>query len=155
MQSTVGASHCVSITSKVPYWKVGIWEVHQQRSIPSCHRSINEQSSHAPVVSLLQTSMDQTENFYEILSVKRNATAKEIVSAYRVSSLKHHPDKNPGNDLAASQFVRISQAYQVLSNEKTRLSYDTYLSAQEAIRERERSMAGRRADLEPTCLIGG
>lgn len=96
--------------------------------------------------------MNQAENFYEVLNVKRDATAKEIVSAYRASSLKHHPDKNPGNDLAASRFVCISQAYQILSNEKTRLSYDTYLSAQEAIRERERSMAGRRADLKATLL---
>jgi curved DNA-binding protein CbpA len=96
--------------------------------------------------------MDQTEDFYDILSVRRDATTKEIVSAYRALSLKCHPDKNQGNELAAAQFVRVSQAYQVLSSEKTRTFYDAYLSAQEAVRERERSMAGKRAEFRASLL---
>ena len=100
----------------------------------------------------LHSSMNPQESLYDILNVGRSATIKEIVSAYRVSSLQWHPDKNPGDDLAAGQFVRISQAYQILSDEKTRASYDAYLSAQEAIRERERSMAGKRAEFRASLL---
>lgn len=124
----------------------------QSLKIEFSQPSKDVQCSHAPVVSMFQNSMNEPENFYEVLDVSRKATAKEIVSAYRVSSLKHHPDKNPGNDLAASQFVRISQAYQVLSDEKTRPSYDAYLSAQDAIHERERLMVGRRADFRASLL---
>lgn len=66
--------------------------------------------------------------YYDILGVPSTATAAEIRKAYLKLSLKHHPDKNPGNVQAAqAKFVEIGRAYEVLSNEITRREYDQLL----------------------------
>jgi preprotein translocase subunit Sec63 len=43
-------------------------------------------------------------NFYELLEVPREASEADIKRAFRKLSLKYHPDKNPGNEEAASMF---------------------------------------------------
>ncbi|GAB5364774.1 hypothetical protein AAMO2058_000999100 [Amorphochlora amoebiformis] len=52
-----------------------------------------------------------------VLGVEIGATEEEIRKAYRRQALKHHPDKNPGDDMARERFVRVSEAYQVLSKD--------------------------------------
>jgi DnaJ-class molecular chaperone len=65
------------------------------------------------------------QDFYKILGVPRNATPKQIKKAYRKLSLKYHPDKNKSKN-AQSMFVKVSNAYEVLSDEKKRQQYDTF-----------------------------
>jgi curved DNA-binding protein CbpA len=64
-------------------------------------------------------------NYYEILELERNASLTDIKKAYKRLALLYHPDKNPGVD-TNEHFMKISTAYQVLSNEKTRDKYDLY-----------------------------
>lgn len=64
------------------------------------------------------------QNHYELLGVKDTAGIAEIRSAYRKIAVKLHPDRNPGNKEAADRFSRISAAYQVLSDPRTREVYD-------------------------------
>jgi len=60
--------------------------------------------------------------FYDILKVQSNATTIEIKKAYRRLALSHHPDKG-GNE---EEFKRITEAYEVLSDNKKRKEYDIF-----------------------------
>ncbi|XP_043494356.1 dnaJ homolog subfamily B member 6-like isoform X3 [Polistes fuscatus] len=66
-------------------------------------------------------------DYYRILEVQRTATSNDIKKAYRKLALKWHPDKNPENlDEANKKFKEISEAYEVLIDEKKRRVYDQY-----------------------------
>lgn len=61
---------------------------------------------------------------YEELGVHRDASASEIRRAYRKKALLSHPDKNPGDADAAHKFLRVTLAFEVLSNAEKRARYD-------------------------------
>ena len=61
--------------------------------------------------------------FYDVLGVKRDASEKEIKSAFRKLAQKYHPDA--GGD--ENKFKEISEAYETLSDEKKRKEYDQML----------------------------
>ena len=65
-----------------------------------------------------------TKNYYEILGVKKNASADEIRKAFRKLARKYHPDVNPGNKNAEEKFKELSEANDVLSDPKKRKIYD-------------------------------
>jgi molecular chaperone DnaJ len=66
----------------------------------------------------------QTKDYYGTLGVKKTATADEIRKAFRKLARKHHPDVNPGDKKAEEKFKEISEANDVLSDEKKRKIYD-------------------------------
>ncbi|PJB45346.1 MAG: molecular chaperone DnaJ, partial [Deltaproteobacteria bacterium CG_4_9_14_3_um_filter_44_9] len=53
-------------------------------------------------------------DYYEILGLKRDASAKEIKNAYRKLARKYHPDVNPDNKGAEEKFKEINEANEVL-----------------------------------------
>src|SRR5882757_2517702 len=67
-----------------------------------------------------------TTDYYEVLGVKKGATADEIKKAYRRLARKHHPDVNPGDKSAEDKFKKITEANDILSDEKKRKIYDRF-----------------------------
>ena len=65
-------------------------------------------------------------DFYDVLGVARTATADEIKKAYRKKALQFHPDRNPGDAEAESQFKEAAEAYEVLSDPDKRARYDRF-----------------------------
>ena len=65
-------------------------------------------------------------DYYEVLSVSRDATEAQLKSAYRKLALKYHPDKNPGNPEAEERFKEAAEAYAVLCDPQKRAAYDRY-----------------------------
>jgi molecular chaperone DnaJ len=63
-------------------------------------------------------------DYYDILGVKKNASAEEIRKAFRKLARKYHPDVNPGDKAAEEKFKAISEANDVLSDTKKRKIYD-------------------------------
>ena len=63
-------------------------------------------------------------DYYAALGVSKNATTAEIKKAYRKLARDLHPDKNPGNKQAEEKFKAVSEAYDVLSDDKRRKAYD-------------------------------
>lgn len=70
----------------------------------------------------LTASWRMSKNYYDVLGVSRNANQKQIKDAYYKLAMKHHPDKNQGN--LTEQFREIKEAYDVLSNESSRMKYN-------------------------------
>ena len=65
-------------------------------------------------------------DYYEILSVGREATEEEIKRSYRKLAVKFHPDKNPGDAHAEEKFKELGEAYDVLMDANKRAAYDRY-----------------------------
>jgi molecular chaperone DnaJ len=67
-------------------------------------------------------------DYYEILGLKKNATAEDVKKAYREMALRHHPDRVPVEKKkeAEERFKEVSEAYAVLSDPQKRALYDQY-----------------------------
>ena len=65
-------------------------------------------------------------DYYEVLGVKKDASADEIKKAYRKSAMKYHPDRNPGDKEAEEKFKELGEAYEVLSDADKRARYDQF-----------------------------
>src|SRR6266700_5049177 len=63
-------------------------------------------------------------DYYEILGVKKSASAEDIRKAFRKLARKYHPDVNPGDKVAEEKFKTLSEANDVLSDSKKRKIYD-------------------------------
>jgi DnaJ-class molecular chaperone len=64
------------------------------------------------------------QNPYEVLGVAKNASAKDIKSAFRKLAKKHHPDQNPNDPKAKDRFAAVNQAYEIVGDEKNRAAFD-------------------------------
>lgn len=82
--------------------------------------------------TIVQTRSISTSNvllkkdYYSVLGVAKNSSAKEIKKAYYQLAKKYHPDTNKGDPDSSRKFQEVSEAYEVLSDDTKRREYDTY-----------------------------
>uniref|UniRef100_A0A8C6XDL3 DnaJ heat shock protein family (Hsp40) member C4 n=1 Tax=Naja naja TaxID=35670 RepID=A0A8C6XDL3_NAJNA len=97
-----------------------------------------QNSRHLPFNSTIYGwSSARNISHYEVLGIKQDATSKEIKQAFFRKSKQLHPDSNPSNPELHSQFVKLNEAYNILSKEKSRRDYD----AQQTIQKTHRGFA--------------
>ena len=67
-------------------------------------------------------------DYYETLGVAKNASEEDIKKAYRKLAMKHHPDRNQGDDAkkAEEKFKEAKEAYEMLPDTQKRAAYDQY-----------------------------
>src|SRR5438270_10203437 len=65
-------------------------------------------------------------DYYEVLGVARDASEADIKKAYRKLARKYHPDRNPGDKQAETNFKEVQDAYDVLSDKTKRAQYDQF-----------------------------
>ena len=63
-------------------------------------------------------------DYYRILEIKEDADFSDIKKKYRKLAIKYHPDKNPEDNEAVKKFREITEAYEILGDEKKRKEYD-------------------------------
>lgn len=62
--------------------------------------------------------------YYDVLEIARDATAHQVLAAYRAQALRFHPQRNPG--AAPERFQAVSEAFLVLSDPELRAAYDRF-----------------------------
>ncbi len=76
-----------------------------------------------------QYALSTVTDWYAVLGVSETASCEEIKSAYRSKLLEVHPDKQGDADLAAVAIQAVKNAYQILSDNLSRLEYDSMRNA--------------------------
>ena len=64
-------------------------------------------------------------DYYEVLGVKKNASAAQIKKAFRRLARKYHPDVNPDDRSAEARFKELNEAHEVIGDPEKRQKYDT------------------------------
>ncbi len=65
-------------------------------------------------------------DYYEVLSVTKDADNEQIKRSYRKLAMKYHPDRNPGDAEAEKRFKQCAEAYEVLADPQKRQLYDRH-----------------------------
>ena len=65
-------------------------------------------------------------DYYDVLGVSKSANKDELKKAYRKLAMKYHPDRNPDDSQAAENFKELSEAYEILSDDQKRQTYDNF-----------------------------
>eukprot|EP01083_Nonionella_stella_P202372 739361_1 len=67
---------------------------------------------------------DKFIDYYQLLCLSFDTTKDKIKKAYRKLALKKHPDKNPDNPNAATEFALLVEAKEILTDKESRIKYD-------------------------------
>uniref|UniRef100_A0AAV2MK03 J domain-containing protein n=1 Tax=Knipowitschia caucasica TaxID=637954 RepID=A0AAV2MK03_KNICA len=73
-------------------------------------------------------------NHYDLLGIKSDASLEEIKNAFFDKSKKVHPDSDPSNPDLHTQFVKLNEAYRVLSKDKSQIQTIQINTAQKLMR---------------------
>lgn len=83
-------------------------------------------SSYDFIIGRQVSTMASKRDYYETLGVDKKADKAEIKKAYRKLAKKYHPDTNAGDAHAEEMFKDVTEAYNVLGDEKKRKLYDEF-----------------------------
>jgi DnaJ-class molecular chaperone len=64
-----------------------------------------------------------SKDYYKTLGIEKNASKEEIKKAFHKMAHKYHPDKKDGDE---AKFKEVNEAYQTLSDDQKRASYDQF-----------------------------
>ena len=78
------------------------------------------------LTSNINQLLSQNDDYYKLLGISRSSSAKEMKQSYRKLSAKYHPDRNPGDKSAQDMFIKITKAYETLSDPDKKKIYDIY-----------------------------
>lgn len=67
--------------------------------------------------------MAEKRDYYDVLGVQRGASSDEIKKAFKKAALKHHPDREGGDE---AKFKEVNEAYEVLSDDQKKSAYDQF-----------------------------
>jgi curved DNA-binding protein CbpA len=133
----VSLSSLLLIVPEAPAILTGVHAANQrqqrQRDRRSQRReqSRNTRQNKPPPTGAPNKQNEKEQDYYQVLGLTKTASPKKIKSAYKKLALQYHPDKVKGSDeekdAAEQVFIRVSEAYAVLSDEKKRQVYDKYV----------------------------
>ncbi|EAQ85730.1 hypothetical protein CHGG_06983 [Chaetomium globosum CBS 148.51] len=103
-----------------------------------------------PLLALAQAALC-AEDYYKVLGLDKQASDRQIKSAYRQLSKKYHPDKNPNDSTAHDKFVLVAEAYEALSDAESRQIYDQY--GYDALKQRKQQGGGGGGGHDPFDLF--
>ena len=78
------------------------------------------------VIGIKSVKRFMAQSYYDILGISKNASDKDIKSAYRRMARKLHPDVNPNDSSAQKQFKKVNEAYEVVGDPSRRKDYDHF-----------------------------
>ena len=96
------------------------------QGLPYPARAPTEQGGAAPAFDRPPTPPRPvpTPDYYAVLGVDEDASAKELKKAYRKLAQEYHPDRNAGDAAAEERFKEVQEAYDTLGDETKRTAYD-------------------------------
>ncbi|KAF7121095.1 hypothetical protein RHSIM_Rhsim13G0049800 [Rhododendron simsii] len=105
--------------------------IKQSRSTKLSPGSLRRGRTRAAAIHCLYGAVNHEKNLYELLGVSEKGTTSEIKQAYKKLALKYHPDVSPPDQAAehTREFLRVREAYETLSDPKTRAMYDRDLGS--------------------------
>lgn len=92
------------------------------------------------IVALMLDLVTAGRDFYSILGVSRSASTNQIKKAYRRMAREMHPDRNPDDPDANDKFQDLNAAYEVLSDDDKRKTYDR--GGEEAVQKKDQGGGG-------------
>lgn len=92
--------------------------------------------------SISTSSTLSQKDYYKILGVAKNSSAKEIKKAYYQLAKKYHPDTNKDDPNASKKFQEVSEAYEILSDDTKRKEFDTFGTTTEQMNREGNGGAG-------------
>jgi len=89
-------------------------------------------------------SFQEEDNYYVVLEIIPDATEDIIKKAYKITSKRTHPDKNPNDPDAARKFQIVNKAYQILLDPKAKEAFDNVLRARKLRQHRDSVLDSKR-----------